>query len=66
MPHRWGQKLGSGEPFGRIDGKLPSPVLGFLVLAVTVVPCLLVASLRRTNLGQRTLAVRSNGHAGER
>jgi len=35
-------------------------VFGWLVLVVTVGLCLLVASVRRGNLGQRMLAVRSN------
>lgn len=47
----------------RLDSNLPSAVFGFFVLAVTVALCLLVANLRRSSLGQRMLAVRSNERA---
>ncbi len=46
-----------------IDGKVPSAIFGFVVLAITILLCLLVANLRRSNLGQRMLAVRSNERA---
>ena len=46
-----------------MDGKIPSPVLGFLFLGVVVLLCLFVANLRRSGLGQRMLAVRSNERA---
>ena len=42
---------------------LPSPIFGFVVLAVTILCCMLVANLRRAGLGQRMLAVRSNERA---
>ena len=38
-------------------------MFGFLVLAATILLCLLVANVRRTSLGQRMLAVRSNERA---
>jgi branched-chain amino acid transport system permease protein len=63
QPHLGSLNLGSNASFLGLDGKLPSPVLGFLVLFVTVLLCMLVANLRRTNLGQRMLAVRSNERA---
>lgn len=63
QPEIAGLNLGSNASFLGLDGKLPSPVLGFLVLVITVLLCLLVANLRRTNLGQRMLAVRSNERA---
>ena len=63
QPHLLGLNLGSDASFRGLDGKLPSPLLGFVVLAVTVALCLLVANLRRASLGQRMLAVRSNERA---
>jgi branched-chain amino acid transport system permease protein len=62
-PHLLGLNLGTDAAFRGLDGKLPSPVLGFVVLAVAVALCLLVANLRRSTLGQRMLAVRSNERA---
>jgi branched-chain amino acid transport system permease protein len=59
-PHLFGLDIGPQSAFRGLDGSLPSPVFGWLVLAVTVGLCLLVASVRRGNLGQRMLAVRSN------
>jgi branched-chain amino acid transport system permease protein len=63
QPHLFGLHLGPQSPFRGLDGSLPSPVFGWVVLAVTVSMCLLVASVRRGNLGQRMLAVRSNERA---
>jgi branched-chain amino acid transport system permease protein len=59
-PHLFGIDLGPQSAFRGLDGSLPSPVFGWVVLAVTVGLCLLVAGVRRGNLGQRMLAVRSN------
>jgi branched-chain amino acid transport system permease protein len=59
-PHLFGLDLGPQSAFRGLDGSLPSPVFGWMVLAATVGICLLVASVRRGNLGQRMLAVRSN------
>jgi branched-chain amino acid transport system permease protein len=59
-PHLLGLDIGPQSAFRGLDGSLPSPVFGWVVLAVTVGICLLVASVRRGNLGQRMLAVRSN------
>jgi branched-chain amino acid transport system permease protein len=58
-----GLDLGSDNGFRGIDGNLPSPVFGFVVLLFTILACMLVANLRRTALGQRMLAVRSNERA---
>jgi branched-chain amino acid transport system permease protein len=58
-----GLDLSSNASFRGLDGKLPSPVFGFVVLAVTILACLLVANLRRSELGTRMLAVRSNERA---
>ncbi|MGZ4202073.1 MAG: ABC transporter permease [Thermoleophilaceae bacterium] len=62
-PHLFGLDLGPRSAFRGLDGGLPSPVFGWFALAVTVALCLLVASMRRGNLGQRMLAVRSNERA---
>ena len=62
-PHLFGLDLGPRSAFHGLDGGLPSPVFGWVVLAVTVGLCLLVASLRRGDFGQRMLAVRSNERA---
>lgn len=60
---RLGIDLGPYGPFRGLDGKIPSPVFGFFVVGVAVVLGLLVAGLRRSILGQRMLAVRSNERA---
>ena len=62
-PKIFGLDLGPYGSFRGLDGKVPSPVFGFFVLAVTLALGLLVANLRRSNLGQRMLAVRSNERA---
>jgi branched-chain amino acid transport system permease protein len=62
-PKIFGLDLGPYGPFQGLDGKVPSPVFGFFVLGVTVLLGLLVANLRRANLGQQMLAVRSNERA---
>jgi branched-chain amino acid transport system permease protein len=62
-PHLLGLDLGPAAPFRGLDGNQPSPVFGWVVLAVTIALCLLVASVRRGRLGQRMLAVRSNERA---
>ncbi|MEN3280876.1 MAG: branched-chain amino acid transport system permease protein livM [Solirubrobacteraceae bacterium] len=58
-----GLDLGPRASFRGLDGDVPSPILGFVVLAVVVALGLLVASLRRSGLGKRMLAVRSNERA---
>jgi branched-chain amino acid transport system permease protein len=58
-----GIDLGPYGPFRGLDGKLPSPVFGFFVAGIALALGLLVANLRRSNLGQRMLAVRSNERA---
>jgi branched-chain amino acid transport system permease protein len=58
-----GIDLGPRASFRGLDGDVPSPILGFCVLAVVVALGLLVAHLRRSGLGQRMLAVRSNERA---
>ena len=63
QPQLFGIDLGSNAPFRGLDGKLPSPVLGFVYLVAAVGLCLLVANVRRSTLGQQMLAVRSNERA---
>lgn len=62
-PELFGVNIGSKAGFGGLSGGTPSPVLGFLYLAVVVALCLLVAQLRRSVLGQQMLAVRANERA---
>ena len=62
-PKLLGLDLGPRAGFRGLDGNLPSPVFGWVVLAVAVVLCVLVGLLRRGTLGQRMLAVRSNERA---
>jgi branched-chain amino acid transport system permease protein len=62
-PKLLGLDLGPRAGFRGLDGNLPSPVFGWVVLAVTVAVCVLVGLLRRGPHGQRMLAVRSNERA---
>ena len=63
QPELFGVRLGSNAAFRGLDGKVPSSVLGFVFLVVVVALCLLVASLRRSVLGQQMLSVRANERA---
>src|SRR4029077_2189936 len=63
QPELGGFDLSPGAHFRGLDGNIPSPVFGFLVLAATILLGLLVANVRRGSLGQRMLAVRSNERA---
>jgi branched-chain amino acid transport system permease protein len=63
QPSLMGLNLGNAAPFRGLDGLLPSPMLGFVILAFTVALCLLVANIRSGGLGQRMLALRSNERA---
>jgi branched-chain amino acid transport system permease protein len=62
-PKLAGLDLGPRAPYRGLDGNLPSPVFGWVVLIATLALCLLVGFLRRGTLGQRMLAVRSNERA---
>jgi branched-chain amino acid transport system permease protein len=62
-PKLFGFSLGQDSSFRGLDGNLPSPVFGFFTLAVIVALALLIASVRRSSLGQQMLAVRSNERA---
>jgi branched-chain amino acid transport system permease protein len=63
QPSLFGLKLGTDAPFRGLDGQLPSPVFGFMVLVCAILVCMFVANVRRGKLGQRMLAVRSNERA---
>jgi branched-chain amino acid transport system permease protein len=63
QPALFGVDLGTTAPFRGLDGKVPSPILGFFVLAVAIALCVFVANLRRSSLGQRMVAVRANERA---
>jgi len=63
QPHIGGLDLSPAASFRGLDNSLPSPIFGFVVLVVTILLALLVANLRRSNLGLRMLAVRSNERA---
>lgn len=63
QPTLAGLNLGSTSGFRGLDGAIPSPVLGFVFLVVVIGMCLLVAHLRRSTLGKRMVAVRSNERA---
>jgi branched-chain amino acid transport system permease protein len=58
-----GIDLGTRASFRGLDGDVPSPILGFVVLAAVIVLGVLVAKTRRSGLGRRMLAVRSNERA---
>jgi branched-chain amino acid transport system permease protein len=61
--HIFGLDLSPAASYRGLDGKVPSPVFGWVVLVVLILLCLLVASIRRSTMGQRMLAVRSNERA---
>jgi ABC-type branched-subunit amino acid transport system permease subunit len=58
-----GLDIGAGAGLRSIDGGLPSPVLGLVVLAVAIATGALIARVRQSGLGNRMLAVRSNERA---
>jgi branched-chain amino acid transport system permease protein len=61
--HVFGINLSPTASFRGVDGKVPSPVFGFVVLVVLILLSILVAAIRRGKLGQKMLAVRSNERA---
>jgi branched-chain amino acid transport system permease protein len=63
QPKLLGVDLGTNADFFVGGSGRPSPVFGFLCLAVAAACALAVAALRRSGLGQRMLAVRSNESA---
>jgi branched-chain amino acid transport system permease protein len=62
-PTLLGLNLGPSSSFRGLDGNLPSPVYGWVVLVIVLILCVVVGLVRRGRLGQRMLAVRSNERA---
>lgn len=62
-PRVFGLDLGPSNSFRGLDGRVPSPVLGIVVLAGTIALCAFVAHIRRTNFGQQMVVLRSNERA---
>lgn len=62
-PSVLGFSIGTDSPVRALDGARPSPLFGVGVLVVLVACALLVANVRRSSLGKRMLAVRSNERA---
>lgn len=62
-PKLFGVDIGPSGSFPGWHGGVPTPTFGFLCLFCVLVCGLFVASLRRSPLGQRMLAVRSNERA---
>jgi branched-chain amino acid transport system permease protein len=62
-PHLLGIDLGSSASFPINASTPPSPVFGFVCVVAAVALGMFVANLRRSDLGQRMLAVRSNERA---
>jgi branched-chain amino acid transport system permease protein len=62
-PELLGLDLGPSASFPVNGATLPSPVFGFVCVVTVVLLGMLVAGIRRSGLGQRMLAVRSNERA---
>jgi branched-chain amino acid transport system permease protein len=62
-PHLLGIDLSPRASFPVNAATLPSPVFGFVCVIAVVLLGMLVAGIRRSTLGQRMLAVRSNERA---
>jgi branched-chain amino acid transport system permease protein len=62
-PRWFGLDLGPDASFRGLDHDLPSPVFGWVALVCCVLLCVGVGYVRRGQLGQRMLAVRSNERA---
>jgi branched-chain amino acid transport system permease protein len=63
QPTILGFSIGTQSPLDGLDGARPSPLFGIGVLLVVTAAAVVVANIRRTNLGKRMLAVRSNERA---
>jgi branched-chain amino acid transport system permease protein len=62
-PRLFGLEFGTSSHFFIGDGTIPAPGFGLFVFAVTLLSILAVMRLRRSALGDRMLAVRSNERA---
>jgi branched-chain amino acid transport system permease protein len=63
QPELLGFRIGTNAGFRGLDNSVPSPVIGFVFLAVVIGLALFVAQIRRSVLGQQMLAVRANERA---
>lgn len=61
-PEAFGRSIGPDADFLGVSG-IPSPLFGILLTIVTIAACVVVALVRRIDLGHRFLAVRSNERA---
>jgi branched-chain amino acid transport system permease protein len=64
-PHLFGINFGTHASFPGWGGALPSPTFGLFVLFFLIAAGLMVSAIRRSAVGQRMLAVRSNERAAE-
>jgi branched-chain amino acid transport system permease protein len=62
-PHLFGLDMGINASFPVNNAAQPSPVFGLVCAVAVVAACLLVGGIRRSRLGHRMLAVRSNERA---
>ena len=62
-PHLFGLDLGPNAAFPINAATPPSPVFGFVCVIAALILGMVVANLRRSDLGKRMLAVRSNERA---
>ena len=63
QPEILGFSIGTASPVEGLDGARPSPLFGVIVLLVLIGCAVMVANIRRGNLGKQMLAVRSNERA---
>lgn len=63
QPTIFGFEIGTTSAVEGLDGARPSPAFGIVVLVILIACAMVVANIRRTSLGKRMLAVRSNERA---
>lgn len=59
----FGVNLGPDSSLGGLDGALPSPTFGWVVLVLLVLIAVFICNVRKSRLGQELLAVRANERA---
>jgi branched-chain amino acid transport system permease protein len=62
-PTIFGFSIGTNSPVRGLDGALPSPIFGVGVIILLVLIAFVVGNIRRTSLGKKMLAIRSNERA---